>query len=94
MHVPEHSHLEIKMTEEGTSTPVAQSLPLKISSHNAIRQPVSEYTTTFQLSCHGCKFRSKQFVLKGTKVTLEIPSPFPGVDPNVVSSTVVGSRKP
>jgi hypothetical protein len=94
MLVPENIHREKKMTEAGTSTPVAQSLPLKISSHNAIRQPFSEYTTTFQISCHGCKFRSKQFVLKGTKVTLEIPSPFPGVDPNVVSSTVVGSRKP
>jgi hypothetical protein len=92
--VSENAHQERKTAEEGTSTPVDQSLPLRVNSHNAIRQPFTEDTTTLQISCHGCRFRSKQFILKGTRVTLELPRPGPGHLPHWVSATVVHNRRP
>ncbi len=90
----ENAHQERKTAEEGTSTPVDQALPLRVNSHNAIRQPFTEDTTTLQISCHGCRFRSKQFILKGTRVTLELPRPGPGHLPHWVSATVVHNRRP
>jgi len=92
--VSENAHQEKRTAEEGTSTPVDQSLPLRVNSHNAIRQPFTEDTTTLQISCHGCRFRSKQFILKGTRVTLELPRSGPGHLPHWVSATVVHNRRP
>jgi hypothetical protein len=92
--LPEHAHREKSSGVERTSTPVDRSLPLKISSRNAIKQPFVEHTTTIRISCHGCSFWSKQFILKRTEVILEIPSSSPAFEPRLIISTVISSRKP
>ncbi len=70
------SAAELKFeTQKRRSERVAQSVPVIVSGVDALGRPFREQTTTAILSCHGCRYNSKHYVLKNMWVTLEVPQP-------------------
>jgi hypothetical protein len=54
------------------STRIAHSVSLTIRGVDADGVPYSEYVTTVTVSCHGCSYESRNSVLLGDVVTLEV----------------------
>ncbi|HVS74010.1 MAG TPA: hypothetical protein VHE23_01195 [Candidatus Acidoferrales bacterium] len=50
-----------------------RAVPLVVTGVDALGRSFKERTSTLIINCHGCRYQSKHYVLKGTWVTLEIP---------------------
>jgi rRNA-processing protein FCF1 len=55
------------------STRIVQAVPLTVTGVDALGRPFQERTSTLLISCHGCRYQSKHYVLKNMWVTLEVP---------------------
>jgi hypothetical protein len=55
------------------STRIVRAVPLVVTGVDALGRSFKERTSTLIINCHGCRYQSKHYVLKGTWVTLEIP---------------------
>lgn len=76
------------------STRLVQSVPLTVEGVDALGQSFKERTSTLMINCHGCKFLSKHYVLKGSWLTLEIPRAEPGREPLPVRAQVEWVQRP
>ncbi len=56
------------------STRIVQSIPLMVSGVDALGQPFRERTSTLIVNCHGFKYLSNHYVLKGTALEIEVPN--------------------
>jgi hypothetical protein len=56
------------------STRVVQSLPLTVTGIDALGRRFEERTSTLMLNCHGCRYQSRHYALKGMWVTIEVPA--------------------
>jgi hypothetical protein len=76
------------------STRLVQAMPIKVHGVDALSESFTERTTTVMVSCHGCKYQSKHYVPKGSRVTLEIPRRNPNVPVRVVTGNVIWVQRP
>lgn len=76
------------------STRIVQAVPITVIGVDALGQPFKERTTTTGVNCHGCKYTSKHYVPKNSKVMLEIPRPETSQRPRKVQGRVVWVQRP
>jgi hypothetical protein len=76
------------------SARIVQAVPVTVSGTDALGQPFKERTSTLIINCHGFKYQSKHYVLKGTTVEVEIPHPEAGKDPRRVRGNVTFVQRP
>jgi hypothetical protein len=76
------------------STRLTLALPIKVRGFDALKEPFAELTRTVMVSCHGCKYISRNYVPKGSDVTLEIPRGAPNRPPREVTAKVVWIQRP
>ena len=76
------------------SARIVQAVPLTVTGVDALGRPFQERTSTLVLSCHGCRYQSKHYVLKNMWVTLEVPHPETGREPRTVRGRVTWIQRP
>ena len=76
------------------STRIVQAVPLTVTGVDALGRPFQERTSTLIINCHGARYQSKHYVLKGMWVTLEVPHPEPGRPPRTVRGRVMWIQRP
>lgn len=76
------------------STRIAQAVPLTVTGVDALGRPFQERTSSFIISCHGCRYYSKHYVLKNTWVMFEIPHNEAGREPRSVRARVTWIQRP
>jgi len=76
------------------SARIVQAVPVTVSGTDALGQPFKERTSTLIINCHGFKYQSKHYVLKGTSVDVEIPHPEAGKEPRRVKGNVTFVQRP
>jgi hypothetical protein len=76
------------------STRVSQAVPLTVTGVDALGRPFQERTSTVVVSCHGCRYQSKHYVLKNMWVTLEVPQPEPSRPPLSARARVTWIQRP
>jgi len=76
------------------STRIVQAVPLTVTGVDALGQPFRERTSTLIINCHGFKYQSKHYVLKGTSLEVEIPHPESGEPPRKVRGSVTFVQRP
>jgi hypothetical protein len=76
------------------STRLVQAMPIKVHGVDALSESFTERTTTVMVSCHGCKYQSKHYVPKGSRVTLEIPRRDPNLPVRIVTGVVIWVQRP
>lgn len=76
------------------STRIVQAVPLTVTGIDALGRPFQERTSTLIINCHGSRYQSKHYVLKGMWVTLEVPHPEPGRPPRTVRGKVMWIQRP
>src|SRR5882724_3899843 len=76
------------------STRIVQAVPLLVTGVDALGRPFQERTSTLLISCHGCRYQSKHYVLKNMWVTLEVPSHDPGQQPRTARGRVTWIQRP
>ena len=54
------------------STRIVQAIPITVTGVDALGQPFRERTSTLIVNCHGFKYQSKHYVLKGTWLEMEV----------------------
>jgi hypothetical protein len=81
-------------SDKRRSTRLTLSLHIKVKGFDALQEPFSEMTRTIMVSCHGCKYLSRNYVLKGSSVTLEIPRGDAKRPPREVTAKVVYIQRP
>src|ERR1700722_6775519 len=86
-----HASSELKKRR---STRIVQAVPIAVTGVDAIGRPFTEHTSTLIINCHGCRYQSKQYVLKNMWVKLEIPHPDSGQPPRVVRGRVAWIQRP
>ena len=57
------------------STRIDQAIPLVVQGVGAHREPYQEQVSTLSISCHGCTYQSKNEVIQGETVYLDIKLP-------------------
>ena len=81
-------------SDKRRSTRLAFSLPVKVRGFDALQEPFAELTRTIMVSCHGCKYLSRNYVPKGSSVTLEIPRGDPQQPVREATARVVFIQRP
>src|SRR5437773_758452 len=76
------------------STRIVQAVPLVVTGVDALGSPFVERTSALSVNCHGCRYQSKNYVLKNMWVTLEIPHPESGQPPRAVRGRVAWIQRP
>ncbi|MGC1686874.1 MAG: hypothetical protein WA734_14705 [Candidatus Acidiferrales bacterium] len=76
------------------STRVVQAVPIIVSGADALGQSFKERTSTVMVNCHGCKYQSKHYVPKNSRVSLEIPRQEVSAPMFVVRGRVVWVQRP
>jgi hypothetical protein len=80
--------------EKRRSTRIIQAVPLTVAGVDALGRPFQERTSSLIISCHGCRYQSKHYVLKNMWVTFEIPHNEAGHDPRSVRARVTWIQRP
>ena len=83
-----------ELKKKRRSTRVKQAVPIIVSGSDALGRRFREHTVTASVNCHGCKFLSKHYLLTGTKIELEVPSPHPDGQPRKVGARVAWTERP
>ncbi len=73
MVVANSAQLETRESPKRRSSRIVQAVPLSVTGVDALGRPFLERTSTIVVSCHGCCYQSKHYVLKNMWVTLEVP---------------------
>jgi hypothetical protein len=76
------------------STRIVQSVPLTVTGVDALGRPFQERTSTLLISCHGCRYQSKHYVLKNMWVTLEVPHHDSAQQPRTARGRVTWIQRP
>jgi hypothetical protein len=76
------------------STRIVQAVPLTVTGVDALGRPFQERTSTLLISCHGCRYQSKHYVLKNMWVTLEVPHHDTGRQPRTARGRVTWIQRP
>jgi hypothetical protein len=80
--------------ENRRSTRVIHAVPITIRGIDALGQAFDEHTSTVTVNCNGCKYESKHYVPKGSKLTMEIGGRDRGLPPRKFPARVVWVQRP
>ena len=83
-----------RSAENRRTTRVIHAVPVTIRGTDALDQSFEELTSTVTVNCNGCKYESKHYVPKGSKLSIEIPRTEPGLRPRKFSARVVWVQRP
>jgi hypothetical protein len=64
--------------QQRRSTRIEKAVPLVVGGVGAMREPYQEQVSTLSISCHGCTYHTKNEVIQGETVYLEIKPPNQG----------------
>lgn len=81
-------------SDKRRTTRVVQAVPIVVRGLDALGQSFKESTTTVMVNCNGCKYRSRHYVPKDSKVTVEIRAAVQGAPPRTVPAKVVWVQRP
>jgi len=76
------------------STRVAISIAIVVAGVDTLNEPFREATTTTEVNCYGCRYRSKNYVQKGGNVAIEIPHPELRLPPRLTRGRVIWVQRP
>lgn len=76
------------------STRIVESVPVTVTGVDALGRPFQERTSTLILNSHGCRYKSKHYVLKNMWVTLEVPHPRAEHEPRQARARVLWIQRP
>lgn len=69
---------QLNYAQERRSTRIDHAMSLTVQGVNALRMPYVEKVSTLTVSCHGCRYQSRNEVLLGDVVCLEVVKPDDG----------------
>jgi hypothetical protein len=92
--VANSAQLETRESPKRRSSRIVQAVPLSVTGVDALGRPFVEHTSTLVVSCHGCRYPSKHYVLKNMWVTLEVPRPEVDSSPRHVRGRVSWVQRP
>src|ERR1035437_9976257 len=81
-------------SQKRRSTRIVQAVPLSVMGVDALGRPFQERTSTLIINCYGCRYQSKNYVLKNTWATLEVPHNKTGHEPRTGRARVTWSQRP
>lgn len=81
-------------SDKRRTTRVVQAIPVVVRGMDALGQAFKESTMTVMVNCNGCKYRSKHYVPKDSRVTVEIIPPKEGTVSKIVPARVVWVQRP
>ncbi len=73
---------------------IAQAVPVIVTGVDALGRAFREQTSTVVISCHGCRYYSKHYVLKNMWVTLEVPHPDSHEESHFIRAQVKWVQRP
>jgi hypothetical protein len=76
------------------TTRVVQAVPIVVRGLDALGQSFKESTTTVMVNCNGCKYRSRHYVPKESRVSVEIRAATQGAPARVIPAKVVWVQRP
>src|SRR5260370_11800809 len=76
------------------STRIVEAVSLVVTGVDALGRPFVERTSSLIINCHGCRCKSKHYVLKNMWVTMEMPHPETGQPPRTVRGRVAWMQRP
>ena len=65
---------QVAYAQKRRSTRIDQSVPVAVQGLGAYREPYQEQVSTVAISCHGCAYESKNEVIRGEVVYLDVRS--------------------
>jgi hypothetical protein len=80
--------------ENRRSTRIVHAVPITIRGMDALGQAFEEYTSTVTVNCNGCKYESKHYVPKDSRVTIEIRGTERGLPSRKFPARVVWVQRP
>jgi hypothetical protein len=80
--------------ENRRSTRIVHSVPITIRGMDALGQAFEEYTSTVTVNCNGCKYESKHYVPKDSKLTIEVRGTERGLPSRKFPARVVWVQRP
>jgi PilZ domain len=80
--------------EKRRSTRIVHAVPITIRGMDALGQAFEEYTSTVTVNCNGCKYESKHYVPKDSRVTIEIRGTERGLPSRKFPARVVWVQRP
>lgn len=80
--------------ENRRSTRIIHAVPITIRGLDALGQPFDEFTSTVTVNCNGCKYESKHYVPKGSRLTVEIGRREPGLRSRKYAARVIWVQRP
>jgi hypothetical protein len=80
--------------ENRRSTRIVHSVPITIRGMDALGQAFEEYTSTVTVNCNGCKYESKHYVPKDSKLTIEVRGSERGLPSKRFPARVVWVQRP
>lgn len=81
-------------TDKRRTTRVVQAIPIIVRGMDALGQAFKESTMTVMVNCNGCKYKSRHYVPKDSRITVEIPSQIEGGISRIVPARVVWVQRP
>ncbi len=81
-------------TDKRRTTRVVQAIPVVVRGIDALGQAFKESTATVMVNCNGCKYRSRHYVPKDSRVTVEVTAPKDGGVARIVPARVVWVQRP
>lgn len=84
----------VNEVDKRRSTRVALSIAIIVAGTDALGEPFREATTTTEVNCYGCRYRSKNYVHKGSHVAVEIPHAELKSPPRLARGRVVWVQRP
>ena len=80
--------------ENRRSTRIIHAVPITIRGLDALGQPFDEFTSTVTVNCNGCKYESKHYVPKGSRLTVEIGARDRGLRSRKYAARVIWVQRP
>jgi hypothetical protein len=80
--------------ENRRTTRVVHAVPITIRGLDALGQAFDEFTFTVTVNCNGCKYESRQYVPKGSRLTVEIGGRERGLRSRKYPARVVWVQRP
>src|SRR5215469_4398291 len=65
---------QLAYAQKRRSTRLEQAIPLTVQGVGALREPYQEQVATTSVSCHGCSYLSKNEVIQGETVYIDLPA--------------------
>jgi hypothetical protein len=85
---------KVSQAEKRRSTRVALSIAIVVAGIDALGEPFREATTTTEVNCYGCRYRSKNYLQKGSSVAIEVPHSELKSPPRLVRGRVIWVQRP